>query len=309
MTDTPAITLRHLEALLMAAEAGSIRRASDRHGQSQPGLSAQIAALEQALDLRLFERRATGVVLTAEGREIALLAQQVADLVADIAAHRPGGVRRGGQRLRLGVGQSIGPYLLPWAVKALHAQRPDLRLSIVEAPTDPLLDGLLSGRSDVILTQLPIDVPTVRHAVVLVEDVLVMMAADHPLAGHDVLESAQLSGQRVLSLGRDYALTRDAERFSAGCGAVMVPDYQGTSLDALRIMCGMGPEIAFAPEFYVRSEVRPGGAAVARPLVGAGMRRQIVLAWRQTQGRPPHLDILMQVLMDAATRLRAERGL
>lgn len=306
MTDDPIITLRQIEAFLIAAEAGSIRRASDRHGQSQPGLSAQIAAFERALDLRLFERRATGVVLTSEGREIQLLARQVADLVADIAAHRPGGARRGGQRLRLGVGQSIGAYLLPWALKSLHAHQPDLRLSIVEAPTDPLLDSLLSGRSDLILTQLPIEDASVRHLPVLDEAVLVMMAADHPLAAREVLMPADLAGQRVLSLGRTYALARDVERFCAGCGAVVVPDYQGNTLDALRIMCSMGTEIAFAPEFYVRSEVRPGGAAVARPLGGAGMRRQIVLAWRQTQGRPPHVDILARDLIDAAAALRAQ---
>lgn len=167
MADEPALTLRQLEAFLMAAEAGSIRRASDRHGQSQPGLSAQIAALERALDLRLLERRATGVTLTAEGREIQLLARQVTDIMSVIADYGPRGARRGGQRLRLGVGHSIGPYLLPFAVKALHAHRPDLRLIIEEAASDPLLDGLLAGRTDLILTQLPIDDPTVRHMPIL----------------------------------------------------------------------------------------------------------------------------------------------
>ena len=309
MAEDPSITLRQLEAFLITAEAGSIRRASDRHGQSQPGLSALIAGLEKALQIRLFERRATGVILTAEGREIQLLARQVADLVSEIEAHRPGGERRGGQRLRLGVGQSIGPYLMPWAVKALHAHRPDLRLTIEEAPSEPLLDGLLAGRTDLILTQLPIEDQSVRYLPVLDEEVRVMMAADHPLAARTKLDPADLAGQRVLSLGRGYTLSREVERFCAACGAVMAPDYQGTSLDALRIMCSMGPEIAFAPEFYVRSEVRPGGPAVARPLAGTGMRRKIVLAWRQSLGRPPHVDILARDLVDAAASLRAERPL
>lgn len=135
-----------------------------------------------------------------------------------------------------------------------------------------------------------------------------MMAADHPLAAGTAVLPADLAGQRVLSLGRNFALTRDVERFCAACGAVTVPDYQGTSLDALRIMCAMGKDIAFAPEFYVLSEVRPGGAAVARPLAGAGMRRQIVLAWRQSQGRPPFLDVLVRDLRDAATSLRAAKA-
>ena len=44
------------------------------------------------------------------------------------------------------------------------------------------LDGLLSGRTALILTQLPIDAPTIRHLPSLTEEGRVMMAADHPRA-------------------------------------------------------------------------------------------------------------------------------
>ena len=302
---TSPITLRQLEALLLTAEAGSIRRASSRHGRSQPGLSTQIMALEKALDQRLFERRANGVTLTAEGREIAQLARQALDIVAAIAAHAPKGARRGAYRLKLGVGHSIGPYLMPYAVRTLHSNEPDLRLLIREGPSDWLLDSLLTGETDLILTQLPIPESTIRHVSVFEEDVLVMMAADHPLTRLTAVTPADLAGQNVLSLGRGFTLTREIERFCATCGAVMVPGYEGTSLDALRIMCSMGSDIAFAPEFYLRSELKPDAAVVARPLAGRELRRMIVLAWRESQGRPRHVDILAR---DLATSVHAVRA-
>ena len=302
---TTSITLGQLEALVLVTEAGSIRRAASRHNRSQPGLSMQIMALEKALGTRLLERRAVGAIPTAQGREIVHLAQQAIDAVATIAAHAVGGERRNNFQLKFGVGHSIGPYLMPYAVKTLHHNEPGLRLLIREGTSEMLIDSLLSGQTDLILTQLPIAETTIRHLVVFQEDVLVMMAGDHPLARHQSLTPADLTGQNVLTLGRGFTFTREVEQFCAACGARVVPGYDGTSLDALRIMCSMGRDIAFAPEFYLRSELKPGSAVVARPLTEGRMQRTIVLAWRQSQGHPSHVDILARDLAAAVQNVRA----
>jgi LysR family hydrogen peroxide-inducible transcriptional activator len=47
-------------------------------------------------------------------------------------------------------------------------------------------------------------------------------------------------------------------------------------------MVGMGAGLAFAPELYVRSEVRTGSDVVARPLKGRAIHRLIGLCWRRS---------------------------
>ena len=64
---THPFTLRQLQYALAVAESLSFRRAAERWHVSQPSLSAQIADLEAALGLPLFERDRRRVLLTAAG--------------------------------------------------------------------------------------------------------------------------------------------------------------------------------------------------------------------------------------------------
>ena len=57
-----------LKSFAAVAEAGHLTRAAEKLHISQPALSAQIKALEDELDLPLFERTPAGMILTAAGR-------------------------------------------------------------------------------------------------------------------------------------------------------------------------------------------------------------------------------------------------
>src|SRR5215510_12076016 len=63
-------SLRQLQYLVAVADALSFRRAAERCHVSQPSLSAQVAEVERALGVKLFERDRRRVLLTAVGREL-----------------------------------------------------------------------------------------------------------------------------------------------------------------------------------------------------------------------------------------------
>ena len=61
--------LRHLRYFIAVAEEGSLLTAAQRRlNTSQPSLSRQIRDLETEVGVKLLERQARGVVLTAAGR-------------------------------------------------------------------------------------------------------------------------------------------------------------------------------------------------------------------------------------------------
>jgi DNA-binding transcriptional LysR family regulator len=86
-----------LRTLVAVAEDGHLTRAAERLHISQPAVSSHIKALEQLLDVKLFERTASGMLLTAAGSLIVDRARAVLAAVDDL--------RRGAAELK---GELIG---------------------------------------------------------------------------------------------------------------------------------------------------------------------------------------------------------
>ena len=69
--------LYHLRGFAAVAELGHLTRAAEKLHVSQPALSAQIRALEETLGVTLFDRGSSGMTLTAAGRQLLPVAQEV----------------------------------------------------------------------------------------------------------------------------------------------------------------------------------------------------------------------------------------
>lgn len=69
--------LYQLRSFVVVAELGHLTRAADKLHISQPALSAQIRALEDELGIELFERKPSGMVLTAAGKQLVAQAQEL----------------------------------------------------------------------------------------------------------------------------------------------------------------------------------------------------------------------------------------
>src|SRR5215510_1167806 len=108
-------SLRQLQYAVAVADSLSFRKAAEACHVSQPSLSAQLAQLEQALGVRLFERDRRRVLVTPAGKELIDRARKLLLEAGDlVTAARLAGDPLAGT-LRIGVIPTISPYLLPSA--------------------------------------------------------------------------------------------------------------------------------------------------------------------------------------------------
>jgi len=302
-------TLRQLRYLIALSETAHFGRAAARLGIAQPSLSLQIGNLEDTLGLRLVERGRGPVTLTPAGREVVARARRVQDEVqgiVDLAATMGTGLVG---TLRLGTTPTIGPYFLPRVVERLHAAYPELRLYVRESAPKPLRDALVAGEHDLILTQLPEPGSDVRSHMLFREPLSLALPKDHALARETQLEPAQIAGLSVLGLSPAYSLHDQIAALCRDYGAELVRDYEGTSLDALRAMVGMGMGAAFLPRLYVASELAPKSESiVAIPFRGTKVTRALGLVWRAGAPDAAPYEKLAQIMRDVA-RSRFPRGL
>ena len=79
------LSLRHIESLQAIAEAGSLVQAAAALNMTPAALTARVKGLEEAVELKLFDRTATGMRLTKAGEAALEAARGVDRAVRDFA--------------------------------------------------------------------------------------------------------------------------------------------------------------------------------------------------------------------------------
>jgi LysR family hydrogen peroxide-inducible transcriptional activator len=290
-------TLKQLQYFAALAEAGHYRKAAERLGISQPSLSVQIGNLEAALRIPLVERGRAGAVLTPAGREVLARAKGILDDVSALAETSERMRTDLAGTFRLGSSTTLGPYLLPHVVRRLHADHPALRLIIRDGRPRDLLDDLVAGRLDLVLTQLPVLSADVTVTRLFREPLWLAVAHDHPLAGRSNVTEADLAEQTLLALSGGFALHAQIAEVARDVRATLRQDYEGTSLDALRQMVAMNMGITFLPALYANSEVTAKNSDVSLvPFRNGRFTRSIGIVWRKTAGKHPGFAVFADVI-------------
>ena len=273
-------SLKQLEYILAVARVGSFRGAADELGISQPTLTAQIARAEQALGATLFERSRNGALLTPAGRLLEPRARRVIEAVESLThAMGESGVDDRAT-YRLGVKATLGPYLLPQILPELRRLHTDLRLYVREDNPRGLEEGLARGTYDLVITSLPVNAVDVVQEPLLREPVLLAVPGDHRLAAQARWRGRDLQGEKVLTTEPGHLFAQRVEELCHRLGAEVLRDYEGSSLDALRLMVVMGMGVSFLPALYVESEIRADSGIVVRSLDDEQIDRLHVIAWR-----------------------------
>lgn len=178
--------LRHLRYFVCVADEMHFGRAAQRLGMSQPPLSQQIRALEQALGARLFDRTSRRVALTETGRLFLPEARKTL-LQADHAAHV---VRnsQSGHLGRLALGFTASAPFVPQIADALYDFRqtyPQVDLRLHELGRDGQVAMLERGDLDIGIIRgvAPPSLPPGLEATWLMEEeMLLALRQDHDLA-------------------------------------------------------------------------------------------------------------------------------
>ena len=202
--------LRWLRAATAIAEHLHFGRAAVTLGIGQSQISHQLAALENDLGVRLFDRDSRNVAPTSAGAAFTSDARAALQRL-DVAAERARAAGRG-EHGTLAVG-TVGSALsapLPRLLRAFRERFPDVTVSFAELTTAEQAERLRAGTLDVGFLRPPLTEPAAGElelVTVATERLVAALPPGHRLAGRPAVRLSSL---------RDDRFVRNPRRLGAG---------------------------------------------------------------------------------------------
>jgi LysR family hydrogen peroxide-inducible transcriptional activator len=293
------MTLTELKYIVAVARERHFGKAAEACYVSQPTLSVAVKKLEEELEVKLFERGANEVSVTALGEEIVRQAQSVLEQAANIKDIAKRGKNPLAGALRLGIIYTIAPYLLPDLVRQIIQCTPQMPLVLQENFTVKLLEMLRTGEIDCAILAEPFPDTGLALAPLYDEPFFAAVPMQHPLAKLESVTTEALKKETMLLLGnghcfRDHVLEVCPEfaRFSSDAEGIR-KSFEGSSLETIKHMVAAGMGITLVPRLSVPKEAlaakpkRQEDAYIKYlPVVdgpnGEPPKRRIVLVWRRS---------------------------
>jgi len=206
------LDFRHLEMIDAIVRAGSVSAAAERMGVSQSALSHRIREAERRLNTQLFFRENRRLVLTSAGKRI----RQAAETVLKEMGRAEREVERLSGRVRhvvrLGAVSYTPLHWLPVLYDRLDTAAPDINLEVVADPTLDPEEALRDNLYDIAVASGPVSARTVDSRLLRRDEMVALLAHDHPLAGRAVLYPDDFSSSTYIAChtlperGREYEL-------------------------------------------------------------------------------------------------------
>lgn len=294
------MNIRDLKYLTALAEHQHFGRAAESCFVSQPTLSTQIKKLEEELGVTLVERDNKKVMLTSIGRTISECAEDILNDVDEIKALAKQASDPESGTLTLGLIPTIGPYLLPYAVKAIRKRFPNIKLYLHEAQTHALTDMLKTGKIDAAIMALPIADERIESYPMYAEAFFAALPMGHKLGKAKILKPSQLKNTEMMLLEDGHCLRDQALDICHKMGSHEMSGFRATSLETLRQMVASGVGVTLLPTLAAESSQCTESGISIIPFSEPQPKRDIGVFYRPSS---PRKDLFKEVGRTIADRL------
>lgn len=242
------VDLVTLNLFIAVAEENSLARAAERVHLAPSAISKRLADLELALNVRLFERRPTGMMPTAAGAALLhharLVMRNVADLEADLSDFA-GGVRG---TIRVHANATAIVRYLPEDLRRFLALFPQVRVELEESVSPATLQAVSDNIAEIGIYG-DVVVPAHLNSTLYRRDRLALLVPrGHELAARGTAQFADTVTYEFIGAPRGSSIETAMLRAAADLGVPLRTSIRISGFDAISRMVDAGLGIAVVPE-------------------------------------------------------------
>lgn len=272
--------LAALDLLLSVIELGSLGRAAQAHGISQPSASSRIRYLEKLVGMPVLERTTLGSRPTTAGALIAEWARGVVDAAEQLDAGIDTLRAERDSHLRVAASQTIAEYLFPRWLMTLRTTAPDTAIALQSGNSVEVAQAVLDGKDAIGFIESPRNFRGLESHIVARDQLIVVVAPQHRWAGQGSVDLAELARtaliQRESGSGTRTWFENAVARAIPGWEPTVALELSSTTAIKTAVASGVGP--AVLSSLAVAAEIA-AGTLVSPTVTGLDLTRTLRAVW------------------------------
>ena len=190
---------RRLQVFHAVAKHLSFTKAADALFMTQPAVTFQVKQLEEQFNTRLFERRHGSITLTLAGelvlsyaKKILALSEEMETSVGEMTGEMHGS-------LLVGASITIAEFMLPRILGEFNVFYPHVRARLFVANSARIEIEIADHALDVCFIEAPVKISGLTSQICCEDELMVICAPDHPLAGMSAVTPKVLANYEFIS--------------------------------------------------------------------------------------------------------------
>ncbi|MEU9083447.1 LysR family transcriptional regulator [Streptomyces sp. NPDC048357] len=277
--------LAALDLLLSVIELGSLGRAAEAHGISQPSASSRIRYLEKLVGLPVLERTTLGSRPTPAGALVAEWAGTVIEAAQQLAAGIDTLREQRDSRLHVAASQTVAEYLFPkWLVALRASATAPAGVTLESGNSAAVAQAVLEGRAGIGFIESPRAPKGLESRPVAVDRLVVVVAPGHPWARRSAITLEELAAAPLVQREPGSGTRTSFER----AVTARMPDWRPapllelSSTTAIKTAAAAGVGPAVVSSLAVSVELA-SGTLKSPTVTGFDMTRSLRAVWPQGQ--------------------------
>ncbi|MCO6184918.1 LysR substrate-binding domain-containing protein [Rhizobium sp. L1K21] len=217
------MTFEQLAIFVAVAEREHLTKAAEALRLTPSAVSASIKTLEAFYNVQLFHRVGRRIELTDTGRAFVSEAKAVLARAraAELMLAEMGDLKRG--TLNIFASQTVATYWLPERLMQFHDRYPGIDLSLTVGNTKAACAAVMEGAAEVGFVEGEINEPALATQPVAEDELIIVVAPDHPFAALDKITPEEIAADTVWVLREEGSGTRS--EFEAALRAFGINPY------------------------------------------------------------------------------------
>jgi DNA-binding transcriptional LysR family regulator len=204
--------LQTLRGFYWAGVHGSFSKAGKVLSIGQSAVSHQMKALEEELQVKLYERVGRGITLTPAGKILLAYVDIILQTLDNIETHFAELAGSPEGTVTMAAYRGIMQYKLPQIVQAFKRHNPEIRLAILNKPLDTeILDIVSAGEADFGITSSWNDFSDLSFYEVWSYDMFLCVPVNHRLAGRRRVALKEIAREPLILYEQENSIRKRTE--------------------------------------------------------------------------------------------------